>query len=111
MNKKTIIFIAVTIVVLLLAGMGYLIYSLNKSSEENKQMLELAEMDKREMENEYENFARQYNEMKTQVNNDSLMAQLEQEQQRTQQRAYGFSHHTVLPCGPSAAVNAIVFLS
>ena len=85
MNKKTIIFIAVTIVVLLLAGMGYLIYSLNKSNEENKQMLELAEMDKREMENEYENFARQYNEMKTQVNNDSLMAQLEQEQQRTQE--------------------------
>ena len=85
MNKKTIIFIAVTIVVLLLAGIGYLIYSLNKSNEENKQMLELAEMDKREMENEYENFARQYNEMKTQVNNDSLMAQLEQEQQRTQE--------------------------
>ena len=85
MNKKTIIFIAVTIVVLLLAGMGYLIYSLNKSNEENMQMLELAEMDKREMENEYENFARQYNEMKTQVNNVSLMAQLEQEQQRTQE--------------------------
>jgi flagellar basal body-associated protein FliL len=85
MNKKTIIFIAVTIVVLLLAGMGYLIYSLNKSNEENKQMLELAEMDKREMENEYESFARQYNEMKTQINNDSLMAQLEQEQQRTQE--------------------------
>lgn len=85
MNKKTIIFIAVTIVILLLAGMGYLIYSLNKSNEENMQMLELAEMDKREMENEYENFARQYNEMKTQVNNDSLMAQLEQEQQRTQE--------------------------
>ena len=82
MNKKTIIFIAVTIVVLLLAGMGYLIYSLNKSNEENKQMLELAEMDKREMENEYENFARQYNEMKTQVNNDSLMAQLEQEREQ-----------------------------
>ena len=65
--------------------MGYLIYSLNKSNEENKQMLELAEMDKREMENEYADFARQYNEMKTQVNNDSLMAQLEQEQQRTQE--------------------------
>ena len=48
-------------------------------------MLELAEMDKREMENEYADFARQYNEMKTQVNNDSLMAQLEHEQQRTQE--------------------------
>ena len=85
MNKKTIIYIAVALIVLLLVGMGYLIYSLNKSNEENRQMLELAEMDKREMENEYENFARQYSEMKTQINNDSLMAQLEQEQQRTQE--------------------------
>ncbi len=85
MNKKTIITLAGTVIVLLLVGMGYLIYSLNKSNEENKQMLELAEMDKREMENEYADFARQYNEMKTQVNNDSLMAQLEQEQQRTQE--------------------------
>jgi len=85
MNKKTIITLAGTVIVLLLVGMGYLIYSLNKSNEESKQMLELAEMDKREMENEYADFARQYNEMKTQVNNDSLMAQLEQEQQRTQE--------------------------
>ncbi len=85
MNKKTIISIAATVIILLLVGMGYLIYSLNRSNEENKQMLELAEMDKLEMENEYENFARQYNEMKTQINNDSLMAQLEKEQQRTQE--------------------------
>lgn len=85
MNKKTLITLVVAVIALLLAVMGYLIYSLNKSNEENKQMLELAEMDKREMENEYADFARQYNEMKTQVNNDSLMAQLEQEQQRTQE--------------------------
>ena len=85
MNKKTIIIIAVAIIALLLGGMAYLIFSLNESKEQNKQMLELAEMDKREMENEYADFARQYNEMKTQINNDSLMAQLEQEQQRTQE--------------------------
>ena len=85
MNKRTIILVAVAVVVLLLGGMAYLLYSLNESNEQNKQMLELAEMDKREMENEYADFARQYNEMKTQVNNDSLMAQLEQEQQRTQE--------------------------
>ena len=85
MNKRTIITLAGALIALLLVGMAYLIYSLNKSNEENKQMLELAEMDKREMENEYADFARQYNEMKTQVNNDSLMAQLEHEQQRTQE--------------------------
>ena len=85
MKKKTIYTLIGVVIVALLAVMGYLIYSLNESNEQNKQMLELAEMDKREMENEYENFARQYNEMKTQINNDSLMAQLEQEQQRTQE--------------------------
>jgi hypothetical protein len=52
---------------------------------ESKQMLELAEMDKLEMENEYEQFAMQYNEMKTQINNDSLVAQLEMEQKRTEE--------------------------
>lgn len=85
MSKKIIYSIVGIVIVAVLAAMAYLIYSLNKSNEENKQMLELAEMDKREMENEYESFARQYNEMKTQINNDSLMAQLEQEQQRTQE--------------------------
>ena len=73
------------VVAAVVAVMAYLIFSLNKSNEQNKQMLELAEMDKLEMQNEYESFARQYNEMKTQINNDSLMAQLEQEQQRTQE--------------------------
>ena len=85
MKKKTIYALIGVAIVALLAFMGYLIFSLNESNEQNKQMLELAEMDKREMENEYENFARQYSEMKTQINNDSLMAQLEQEQQRTQE--------------------------
>ena len=85
MNKKLIVTLAVAVIAILLGVMGYLIYSLNKSNEENKQMLELAEMDKREMEHEYENFARQYNEMKAQVNNDSLVLQLEKEQQRSQE--------------------------
>ena len=37
------------------------------------------------MENEYAQFAMQYNEMMTQINNDSLVAQLEQEQKRTEE--------------------------
>ncbi|MCR4993824.1 MAG: hypothetical protein K6A32_00335 [Bacteroidales bacterium] len=85
MNKKTLYYLIGIVIAALLGVMGYLIYSLNESNEQNKEMLQLAEMDKMEMENEYENFARQYSEMKTQINNDSLMAQLEQEQQRTQE--------------------------
>ena len=64
---------------------GFLLYTMNKQRAESQQMLELAEMDKREMENEYEQFAMQYNEMKTQINNDSLVAQLEMEQKRTEE--------------------------
>ena len=84
MNKK----LAASLVVaaIIVAGIiGYLIYTMQKQQKENAQMLELAEMDKREMENEYEQFAMQYNEMRMQINNDSLVAQLEKEQQRTEE--------------------------
>jgi myosin heavy subunit len=50
----------------------------------NRDMQELAELDKQEMENEYERFALQYSEMKTQINNDSIVEQLTQEQMKTQ---------------------------
>ena len=42
-------------------------------------------MDKLEMENEYEEFARQYQELQMQINNDSLVAQLEKEQRRVEE--------------------------
>ena len=47
-------------------------------------MQELAELDKKEMENEYQQFANQYSEMKTEINNDSIIAQLTEEQNKTQ---------------------------
>lgn len=37
------------------------------------------------MENEYQQFADQYSEMKTQINNDSIIEQLTQEQMKTEQ--------------------------
>ena len=84
MNKKVLIPIII-VGLLLVAGIAYLAVSLNKQKEENRAMQELAEMDKKEMENEYQQFARQYSEMKTQINNDSILAQLTAEQERTQQ--------------------------
>lgn len=84
MNKKVLIPIII-VGLLLIAGIAYLAVSLNKQKEENRAMQELAEMDKKEMENEYQQFARQYSEMKTQINNDSIVAQLTAEQERTQQ--------------------------
>ena len=84
MNKKVLIPIII-VGLLLVAGIAYLAVSLNKQKEENRAMQELAEMDKKEMENEYQQFARQYSEMKTQINNDYIVAQLTAEQERTQQ--------------------------
>lgn len=84
MNKKIVI-PAVLIVLLLLGGIGYLYKSLDEQKKVNADMQELAELDKKEMQNEYEQFARQYSEMKTQISNDSIVAQLTQEQLRTQQ--------------------------
>jgi hypothetical protein len=48
-------------------------------------MQELAALDKKEMENEYQQFANQYKEMQTRINNDSIVEQLGREQQRTQE--------------------------
>ena len=84
MNKKVLIPVII-VGLLLVAGIVYLAISLNEQKEENRAMQELAEMDKREMENEYQQFAMQYSEMKTQINNDSIVAQLTAEQERTQQ--------------------------
>ena len=84
MNKK-IVLPLVAAIVLLVAGVVFLAFNLMKQQKVNKEMQELAVLDKKEMENEYEQFARQYSEMKTQINNDSIVAQLTQEQMRTQQ--------------------------
>ena len=85
MSKKQTIMLSVAVAAVLVAVIVFLGFRMHKQNEKNKQMLELAEMDKREMENEYEQFAMQYNEMKMKINNDSLVAQLDQEQQRTEE--------------------------
>ena len=84
MNKK-IILPLVAVIILLAAGVAYLGLDLSKQKKANQEMQELAILDKKEMENEYEQFARQYSEMKTQINNYSIVAQLTQEQLRTQE--------------------------
>lgn len=84
MERKTLNIILAVIIVLV-AGVGLLGYNLWRQREANKEMLEIVALDKQEMQNEYERFALQYSELKTQINNDSLVAQLTQEQLKTQQ--------------------------
>ncbi len=80
MSKK----LFVGVVILMLAFIAYLGISLTREKEANKEMQELAALDKQEMEKEYQNFAAQYSEMKTYIRNDSLIEQLTAEQERTQ---------------------------
>ena len=84
MNKKILIPLII-VILLLLGGVVYLFTDLKEQKQVNADMQELAALDKQEMENEYERFALQYSEMKMQINNDSIIAQLTQEQMRTQQ--------------------------
>ena len=83
MNKKVII-PSVIVGLLLVAGIVYLAISLTNQKQANKEMQELAALDKKEMENEYQMFADHYSELKTQINNDSIIEQLTQEQLKTE---------------------------
>ena len=84
-KKKLITGIVTGIVGLALVGtVAYLYVNLDNQKKENKAMQELAELDKKEMENEYQQFGTQYSEMKTQISNDSIIAQLTAEQEKTE---------------------------
>ena len=82
--KKKILIPLILVILALIGGIAYLMGNLEQQKQVNRDMQELAELDKQEMENEYERFALQYSEMKTQINNDSIVEQLTQEQMKTQ---------------------------
>ena len=82
--KKSIWVSLVVVVLALLGGIAYLYSSLTEQKQVNEDMQELARLDKQEMENEYERFTLQYSEMMTKINNDSIIAQLTEEQLKTQ---------------------------
>ena len=82
--KKKVLIPLIVVILALIGGIAYLLGDLEEQKQVNRDMQELAELDKQEMENEYERFALQYSEMKTQINNDSIVEQLTQEQMKTQ---------------------------
>ena len=81
---KKVIIPLIVVIAALLGGLAYLFMNLQEQRQVNADMQELARLDKQEMENEYERFALQYSEMKTKINNDSIIAQLTEEQMKTQ---------------------------
>ncbi len=82
--KKSNIVLSV-IIVLLIAGLGYIAYLLMEQRQANKDLQELAELDKQEMADQYREFDMQYGELQKQLRNDSLILQIEEERQHTQQ--------------------------
>jgi DNA repair exonuclease SbcCD ATPase subunit len=82
--KKVLVPLLAALILVLLGGLAYLFVNLQEQKQVNEDMQELARLDKQEMENEYERFTLQYSEMKTKINNDSIIAQLTEEQMKTQ---------------------------
>ncbi len=81
MNKKTLLIIAISAMVIALIGLTFLLFTEKKNSRE---LLEEFALEKEELENEYTHFAQQYDELKITVTNDSLSILLDQEQVKTQ---------------------------
>lgn len=86
--------IIIAVALLIIGGLIFYVVKLNASIEEEKANVsaqaiadyeKLAALDKQEMENEYQQFSDQYGEMMQRIKNDSIVAQLTREQQRTQQ--------------------------
>ena len=55
-----------------------------EKDKEIAELRQLAEMDRKEMENQYAEFAAQYGEMKKEIRDDSLVARLDAEQRRAE---------------------------
>ena len=77
-NKKFIIAIAALIGVI-----GIISFLAFNEFRKNKEMTELFAIEKEEMENEYNTFATQYDELQIQISNDSLREKLESEKLKT----------------------------
>ncbi len=81
MNKKTGIIVGIAVLVIALFGVIFLLVSEKRT---NSELREEFALEKEELENEYTFFAKQYDEIKLTVSNDSLSVLLEQEQIKTQ---------------------------
>lgn len=96
LSKTAVVSIVAAIAVAIIGVLGYIIWNQHsaiaqkddeakKQAQELKGMEELVEMNKLDLEEQFEQFSIQYGEIITSINNDSLIAQLTQEQMRTQQ--------------------------
>lgn len=82
MNQKNKgLIIAVSILVVAMLTVTYLLFS---EKQNNKELVQIFELEKEELENDYTRFATQYDELKMTITNDSLAELLNREQVKTQ---------------------------
>lgn len=81
MNKRTLLIVAVSILVIAMIGVTFLLFS---EKQTNRELIEEFQLEKEDLEGEYTKFAQQYDELKMTVSNDSLATLLDQEQIKTQ---------------------------
>lgn len=80
-KKNTLLIATGSLLILLLIGVTILLIS---EKQTNKELIMEFNLDKEDLENQYTDFAKQYDELKLSVSNDSLSVLLEQEQLKTQ---------------------------
>lgn len=80
-KKNTLQVVVGSILILLLIGVTVLLISEKRA---NNELVQEFNLEKEDLENQYTDFAKQYDELKLTVSNDSLSVLLEQEQLKTQ---------------------------
>ena len=80
-NNSKLLIVTGVILVLALIGVTALLLS---EKQTNRELVQEFQLEKEDLENEYTTFAKQYDELKLTVSNDSLSILLEQEQTKTQ---------------------------
>lgn len=83
-SKKILLVVFPTLLLGCLAGCRGDAEKLAEKERELEELRQLAELDKREMENQYAQFALQYDELKKGIKDDSLIARLDAEQKRAE---------------------------
>ncbi|MCE2617032.1 MAG: hypothetical protein ACTTKN_08870 [Phocaeicola sp.] len=81
MDKSKKLIGVIILLILIVCGVSF--YAL-RQKQENKEMEQLYNVEKEEMENEYSTFATQYDELQVQIDNDSIKEKLEEEKLKTQ---------------------------
>lgn len=84
-TRLIILGILVALIAIAAAVLGYHYFYTKPLLEENEELKKLAELEKQEMESQYRDFDVQYEMLQSQLSNDSLIAQIENERRHTQQ--------------------------